>query len=222
VGAGSERLAEQLAATFPRASVARVDPDVLAAAPKDVIEAPSADIYVTTWIGTKEVLRPDVSMVVVLDADALIRRPDFRASERAYQALAEMAEWAGPAETGGRLLIQTTEPAHHAVQAVVRADYGFWLRRELAQRAELGYPPFAELVKVTASGAGSETLIAEAAAVGRAAGARVLGPIRIRSGASAHQILIKARDATEVATGLRPLAARAPSGARLRIDVDPR
>jgi primosomal protein N' (replication factor Y) len=223
VGSGSERLAEQLASSFPRASVTRVDPDVLAGdAPREARQS-EADIYVTTWIGTKDVLRPEVSLVAVLDADALIRRPDFRASERAYQALAEMAEWAGPAAEGGRLFVQTAEPAHHAVQAVARADYSFWLRRELEHRAELGYPPFSELVKITAGGPRAESLIEEAARICRVKGARVLGPIGVRLGAgAARQVLIKAADANPIAEELRPLAAKVAPGDRLQVDVDPR
>jgi primosomal protein N' (replication factor Y) len=72
-----------------------------------------------------------VGLVGVLDADALIRRPDFRAAELAYQALVEMAEWAGPAHEGGRLLIQTDEVGHHALQAIARNDHSFFRREAL-------------------------------------------------------------------------------------------
>ncbi|HEV3472575.1 MAG TPA: hypothetical protein VG408_05140, partial [Actinomycetota bacterium] len=108
VGAGTERLGDQLAKAFPRAKVVRVDPSN-----PQVTAHSDADVYVTTWIGTKPELRPDVSLVGVLDADWLIRRPDFRSSESAYQALVEMAEWAGPASNGGRLVVQSSDPSHH-------------------------------------------------------------------------------------------------------------
>lgn len=223
LGAGTDRLEEQLTKAFPRASVARMDPDVLAKGDPDPHAKP--DIYVTTWVGTKPAIRPDVSLVGVLDADALLRRPDWRAAEDGYQALAAMAEWAGPAAAGGRLVLQTKEPAHHAIQAVSRGDYAFFLRRELEARRELSYPPFSELVKLSARGPRAKELIDEANAVCRAAGARVLGPISVRPPGSDEeelQTLVKCRDALAVAPGLRGILARAPAGSRLRVDVDPR
>ena len=224
VGAGSERLAEQLASMFPRARVRRVDPTVLEGLSDRA--APSfedADIYLTTWIGTKTSLRPDVSLVGVLDADVLIRRPDFRAAERAYQALAEMSEWAGPAERGGRLVVQTAEPGHHALQAIVRADYEFFLERELQHRRELSYPPFTELVKVTVRGPEAEQAMDRVTRAVRIRGARVLGPIRIpRAEETALQILIKAvRSAEVLSADLRSLLVDGTGGARVSIDVDP-
>lgn len=222
MGAGSERLAEQVAAAFPRARVRRVDPEVIDEAPGD-----DCDIYVTTWIGTKPEVRPAVSLVGVLDADALVRKADFRAAENAYHAFSEMAAWAGPAERGGRLVIQSTEPAHHAIQAVVRGDYDFFLERELAHRSELGYPPYSELVKVDAAGPVRDELIRRAAEVCRSHGATVLGPITVRAAGSAGaggerlEILAKCPKAQPVARDLRDILASASRHDRLRVDVDP-
>jgi primosomal protein N' (replication factor Y) len=223
VGAGSERLAGQLGAMFPKATVTRVDADTLVdAEPRPT----AADIYVTTWIGTKPALRPDVSLVAVLDADALIRMPDFRAAENAYRALVEMAEWAGPAAEGGRLLVQTAQPSHHAIQALARADYGFFLERELQQRRDLGYPPFAELVKLRCSGLRYVEVLDEVAELCRGLGAQVLGPIRLRAGAGsdvdAAEVLVKHPDAEQIAECLRGILPKIPTGTRLRVDVDPR
>ncbi|HEX2296175.1 MAG TPA: primosomal protein N' [Actinomycetota bacterium] len=223
LGAGTERLAEQLRKAFPHADVARMDPDVLAEGPPDADAKP--DVYLTTWIGTKPSLRPDVSLVGVLDADAWLRRPDWRAPEDAYQALVAMSEWAGPAAAGGRLFLQTREPSHHAIQAVIRGDYDFFLERELEARRELGYPPYSELVKLSATGAEAPDLMAAAVEVCRSAGARVLGPITTRPPGAAEdelQALVKCRDALEVTPGLRGILARARPGSRLRVDVDPR
>jgi primosomal protein N' (replication factor Y) len=220
MGAGSERIAEQIARAFPRATVARVDPGSIGDE-----SARAADIYVTTWIGTKESLRPEVGLVGVLNADVLIRRPDFRAAETGYQALAEMAEWAGRASEDGRLLIQTSEPGHHALQAIVRADYRFFLDRELPLRQELGYPPFSELIRATALGPRADEVI-RAAADACGDGARVLGPMAARVDGrrdpNARGILAKCADATVVAEGLRDILAAVPAGNRLTIDVDPR
>jgi primosomal protein N' (replication factor Y) len=224
MGAGSQKIADQLRRAFPRAHVARVDPDSLA---DGELPHPEARIYVTTWIGTKEALRPDVRLVGVLDADSLIRRPDFRSAETAYQALWEMAAWAGPGADDGRLLIQTADPGHHAIQAVVRADHAFFVERELEARRELGYPPFSELVRVRAMGDAREGWIGRAAAAASEAGGRVMGPIttRVRSGSGqteAREILVKCLEAQPVAERLRDILASTPVGVRLQVDVDPR
>lgn len=224
LGAGSERLAEQLEASFPRARVVRADPDVLEGATQSDLDAfGDADLYVTTWIGTKPAFRPDVSTVCMLDVDGLIRRPDFRAAERAYQAIVEMVGWAGPASEGGRLVLQTAEASHYVIQAAARGDYGYFLERELEARRELGYPPFSELVRIDAAGPNARALLGSCAGAARSAGARVLGPAEVRRGAEKRlEILIKCADATALAPGLRRIASGAGRGDRLRIDVDPR
>ncbi|MGH2734107.1 MAG: hypothetical protein ACRDKZ_00895, partial [Actinomycetota bacterium] len=214
----------QLGKAFPRARIQRVDPGVDPLAP----EAEPPDIYVTTWVGTKPSLRPPVSLVGVLDADSLLRRPDWRAAEHAYQALAAMAEWAGPAAAGGRLVVQTAEPGHYAVQAVVRGDFSFFLEREVTQRRELGYPPFSELIRATGFGPRRAGLIERVAGVARRAGARVLGPIELRTPTGeaeledALEVLVKCDRAEPVCDELRGILAAVPAGNRVRIDVDPR
>ena len=223
MGGGSERVAEQVARAFPRASVLRMDPETVG----HDTDPGAADIYVTTWIGTKEVLRPDVSLVAVLDADILIRRPDYKAAEGAYHALAAMSAWAGPAGDGGRLLIQTRDPSHHAVQAVVRADHDYFVTRELPYREELSYPPFAELIKVTASGPGSADLVERVRVVARGHRASVLGPVAVRAsegrrGVAGSQLLVKCADASTVAADLRGILPDVGTGNRLHVDVDPR
>lgn len=229
LGRGSERYAEQLARAFPRTPLLRMD---RAGAEQGGHTWSGSGIYVTTWFGTKPELRPPVALVGVLDADALTRRVDFRAAEQAYRALGEMSQWAGPARAGGRLLIQSDDPNHHAIQAVVRGDYSFFLTRELELRRELGYPPFTELVKVSAAGPGAEHLMAAAAEVARGRGARVLGPIEavypqggrssLRGGDHGLQLLFKCPSAQAVALGLRDILPRVPRGTRMRVDVDPR
>jgi primosomal protein N' (replication factor Y) len=226
VGSGSERLAEQLASMFPRARVVRVDPEILESRARE--KAPrfdDSDIYLTTWVGTKPALRPNVTLVGVLDADALIRRPDWQSAERAYHALAEMAEWAGPADSGGRLLIQTSEPRHHAVQAVARADYRFFLEREMESRRELGYPPFSELIKVTVWGPAERAVVDGVRTAAAAHGARVLGPMTVRGPSNrtgARELLLKCRSASAMSAPLRDIVVSASSDTTVRVDTDPR
>lgn len=221
IGSGSQRVAAQLERIFPRSSVARVDPSVVDPRRPDPAVG-DADIYVTTWIGTKPEIRPDVKLVGVLDADWLIRRPDLRSAERAYQALAAMGAWAGPAGAGGRLVVQTAEPNHHSIQAVVRGDHDFFCEREAEQRRELRYPPFSELVKVRASGDRARVVIDEVRA-GLEPNDLVLGPIAVAQsdGPDSLEVLIKTGDAQRVAEMLRGILPEVPRGTRLRVDVDP-
>jgi primosomal protein N' (replication factor Y) len=209
-------LLEQLTKTFPHARVARVDPADPSSVPENV------EVYVTTWIGTKPELRPDVSLVGVLNADWLIRRPDLRSAETAHQALVEMAEWAGPAEDGGRLVIQTSDPGHHAIQAVVRGDYDFFLERELGIRKELMYPPYTELVKLGATGPGSAEVLVSIASNLRSGSVRVLGPVGAAPPGRGSQALLKCDDAHAVAVQLRDILPTIPRGVRISVDVDPR
>jgi primosomal protein N' (replication factor Y) (superfamily II helicase) len=222
LGAGSERLEEQLGKIFPRARVTRMDRqtlDDLAAVP----DHDDADIYVTTWIGTKQVLRPDVDLVVVLDADRMIRRPELRAAEDAFQALNEMAAWAGPASLGGRLVIQTREPTHPALQALVRADTSFFYERELELRRDLDYPPFTQLIKVQANGPAARAIFDRVKAVAEESGVAALGPVEISRGdSSVEEMLLKCPEAQEIARELRVILPDVPKGSTLRIDVDPR
>jgi primosomal protein N' len=216
IGAGSQRYEEQLAKSFPRARVVRADPATIG----DSVSAP--DIYVTTWIGTKESVRPEVDLVAVLDADSLIRRPHFRAAEHAFQALVEMAEWAGPAQAGGRLVIQTDDPSNYVLQALARSDYGYFLERELEQRKELRYPPFSELIRIEASGPEAEAVLQPFATALRDADATVLGPIALqRRGAAVRELLAKCADVELLVDDLRRLVRETPSGTRVVIDVDP-
>jgi primosomal protein N' (replication factor Y) len=135
-----------------------------------------------------------------------------------------MAEWAGPASEGGRLLIQTSEPSHHGLQALVRADHDYFVARELEHRRELGYPPFNELVKVTAFGPARAELLDAVRKIGLDADGVVLGPIHpgARQPTDAAQLLIKCPDARAVADGLRVILPSVPTGNRLSVDVDPR
>ncbi|HEX2241262.1 MAG TPA: hypothetical protein VHJ82_09005, partial [Actinomycetota bacterium] len=219
-----ERVAEKLAAAFPRADVRYVARETLAR----LSQGPPPDIYVTTWIGTKEILRPEVSLVGIINADVLIRRPDWRAAEDAYHALAEMSEWAGSAENGGRLVIQTSDPRHHAVQAIARADFHYFLEREIEHRRELNYPPHKELIRVTARGPQARTLIEKIGAASRVHGAIALGPIPARRGGPGDRVsdgglemLLKCDDAGAVAEGLRDILAGVRGGDSVSVDVDP-
>jgi primosomal protein N' (replication factor Y) len=109
---------------------------------------------------------PDVTLGVVLDADSTLRFPDFRAEERTFALIAQLAGRAGRGPKGGRVLVQTTTPDAAAIVAAARHDADGFLRDELARRRAWGYPPFSDLIRIVTS-----TL--EDAAGARAAAARL-------------------------------------------------
>ena len=91
---------------------------------------------------------PLVTLVGVILADVGLQLPDYRAGERAFQLLTQVAGRAGRSPLGGRVILQTYLPEHYAIQAAGRHDYEGFLRQELAYRRKLGYPPFTRLVRL--------------------------------------------------------------------------
>ena len=153
-GLGTERLEDTLAIAFPGARVARLDRDVGSGKNAQRIlarmSAGEIDVLVGTQMVTKGHDLPLVTLVGVVNADAALSLPDFRASERAFQLMVQVAGRAGRAEHKGRVLIQTYDPDHPAVAFASHHDVDGFLEREMADRRELGYPPFsrAALVRV--------------------------------------------------------------------------
>ncbi len=148
-GLGTEKLEETLNAAFPKAIIARLDRDV--ATGKDVdkvlarVRSREVDILVGTQMVTKGHDLPFVTLVGVINADAALSIPDFRASERAFQLLVQVAGRAGRGDTPGRVLVQTYDPDHHAIKFASRHDVNGFIERELRDRKELAYPPFSRM-----------------------------------------------------------------------------
>jgi primosomal protein N' (replication factor Y) len=155
-GIGTERLEETLSAAFPQARVARLDRDVATGKKIEAVlarvRAREVDILVGTQMVTKGHDLPNVTLVGVINADAALSIPDFRASERAFQLLVQVAGRAGRGDAKGRVIVQTWDPTHPAVMLAARHDVDAFLDRELSDRHELGYPPLtrAALVRVDA------------------------------------------------------------------------
>jgi primosomal protein N' (replication factor Y) len=149
-GLGTEKLEETLQSAFPEARIARLDRDV--ASGKQVekilsrVREREVDILVGTQMVTKGHDLPHVTLVGVINADAALSIPDFRAAERAFQLLVQVAGRAGRGDSPGKVLIQTYDPEHHAIHLAVRHDVMAFFDRELRDRKELGYPPFSRMV----------------------------------------------------------------------------
>jgi primosomal protein N' (replication factor Y) len=153
-GVGTEKLEETLALAFPQARVARLDRDVAGGKKVEQVLARvrqgQVDILVGTQMVTKGHDLPNVTLVGVINADAALSMPDFRAAERTFQLLVQVAGRAGRGDAPGRVVVQTWDPNHPAVSFAARHDVDAFLAREMVARRELGYPPFtrAALVRV--------------------------------------------------------------------------
>ena len=237
-GAGTERIEAELREAL-EAPVFRLDADT--AATKDAIPDLLARFHAAPsglLLGTQMVAKghdfPDVTLGVVLDADSTLRFPDFRAEERTFALVAQLAGRAGRGPEGGRVLVQTTSPDAPAIEAAAQHDAAGFLAGELERRRALRYPPFADLIRVVCSADSPQPVRAAAAQVAETiAGAtgeatEILGPaplFRLR-GRERRQVVVKTteRGAAVRATGDAVEAAARDRGLRdvaYSVDVDP-
>jgi primosomal protein N' (replication factor Y) len=156
-GMGTQQVERLLADRWPAARIARMDVDTTGAkwAHADILDRVGrgeVDVLLGTQMIAKGLDFPNVTLVGVIDADTGINLPDFRASERCFQLLSQVAGRAGRGPKGGRVLIQTRVPAHHAVRCAVTHDYAAFVAEELAGRETPVYPPTVRLANVIASG----------------------------------------------------------------------
>jgi primosomal protein N' (replication factor Y) len=235
-GAGTERLESELSEALD-VPVFRLDADTAGA--KDAVPellarfaaAPSG-LLVGTQMVAKGHDFPDVTLGVVVDADSTLRFPDFRAEERTFALIAQLAGRAGRGPRGGRVLVQTTAPDAPAIAAAARHDTRGFVAGELERRRALDYPPFADLVRIVCSAASAGPPRAAAGeiagAVSGAAGATVLGPaplFRLR-GRHRSQVVVKAHDRAAAVAAVRGAVDRAANRREHRevafsVDVDP-
>jgi primosomal protein N' (replication factor Y) (superfamily II helicase) len=239
-GTGTERLEETVKSLFPRARVARMDRDTVrgrGVAERLLlrVERGEVDILLGTQMIAKGHDFPNVTLVGVVAGDALLGFPDFRAGERTFQLLAQVAGRSGRRATPGEVIVQAFDPDHHAVRAACDHDYEGFAREELRYRRNLHYPPYSALALLVFRDADFEKAGAMAARIAaglRAAGrqdAQILGPApapleRLR-GQWRVQVLIKGAQRAAVQAAVHDATARIEAaGLRpdaVAIDVDP-
>ena len=238
VGVGTEQVEAAVRDLVPGVRVARLDRDAVSGA-ADTAEVLARfarrelDVLVGTQMVTKGHDFPGVTLVGVVLADTALALPDFRAAERTFQLLTQVAGRAGRGGDAGRVLIQTFHPHSPAIAFAVGHDYQGFSDLELGQRRDHGYPPFGRMLaaRVEGSEAGARRTaqaLGEAARPALGPGVLMLGPApaaieRIR-GKSRWHILFKAPDAAalrKVHRALAKVASRPPGGAQVRFDVDP-
>jgi primosomal protein N' (replication factor Y) len=152
-GAGTERVEQEVGLHFPQAKVIRWDSQTSRkkGAHQAILEAfaeGKANMLVGTQILAKGLDLPRVTLVGVVLADAGLNLDDFRAAERTFQLLTQVAGRAGRSPLGGRVILQTFQPEHYAIQAASRHDFDGFYQYEIEQRRKMGYPPFARLVRM--------------------------------------------------------------------------
>jgi primosomal protein N' (replication factor Y) len=155
-GLGTEQVERVTAEAFPQARIARMDVDTTSGkwAHQRIlerVERGEVDILLGTQMIAKGLDFPRVTLVGVVNADVGMHLPDFRASERTFQLLSQVAGRAGRGRLGGEVFIQTSLPDHYAVRAAVTHDYAAFAERELAERESPAYPPWVRLANVVLS-----------------------------------------------------------------------
>jgi len=238
VGVGTEQVEDAVASLVPRARVARLDRDAVSSADDTAaVLARFARREIDVLVGTQMVTKghdfPGVTLVGVVLADTALALPDFRASERTFQLLTQVAGRAGRGAEAGRVLIQTFNPTVRAVACAARHDYAGFAEGELEERQRLGWPPFSRLlaVRVEGSEAGARRAaeaLAHAARPALRGEVAMLGPApaaieRIR-GRTRWHLLFRAptpQALFRVHAATAAVARQPPGGATVRFDMDP-
>ena len=237
LGLGTQRLEEEVRTRLPSARVARLDRDTAQQRghTEKVLRAVREgrlDIVIGTQLIAKGHDFPGVRLVGVVLADIGLHLPDFRAAERTFQLLTQVAGRAGRDRAPGRVIVQTWSPEHYAIRPVAQHDYESFYAEELGYRAALGYPPFGHLafvlVSAVAEGEASGAAARLAEVAEPAPGVDLLGPApaplaRLR-GRHRYQLLIKGGDADAVrdaARRVRDACGALPAGVQASVDLRP-
>ena len=227
LGGGTKRIEAEITALLPNARVARLDrdsadPKLLPQLYKD-LHAGAIDILIGTQMVAKGLDLPDLDTVGVINADTVLHMPDFSSAERTFQLLAQVAGRSGRGAVPGRVFIQTHTPENPTIQAAAADDFWRFADTELAQRRQLGYPPYRFLLKMIFGHAQQATAISQSQAVHdtlkQNPDIKVLGPapaFHERAGGIYHwQIIAKAARRSV----LLEVAASLP--ATWKTDIDP-
>ena len=234
MGVGTEKIVDVAERIWPRAVVRRMDSDSMRrrTALEEILSAFRAgeiDILVGTQMIAKGHDFPNVTVVGIVDADTALNFPDFRAAERTFQLICQVAGRAGRSEKGGHVVIQTHNVDHYAIRYASVYDFEGFAEKELAARRQLGYPPFGKLARVLCTAKDQNKAAAAAEVIADRArkcpDIQVLGPApapieKIKEKWRWH-ILIKAADALAIENAVRLVRAQRVRGAQVIVDVNP-
>lgn len=236
-GSGTEKIEDEIRSIFPDAIIERLDRDVTSksGARSKVLskmKLGQIDILIGTQMITKGHDFPNVSLVGVLDADLSLNFPDFRAAERTFQLITQVAGRAGRSNQIGKVVVQTYMPEHYSIQSAGRHDFFEFCNNELPAREELSYPPFGKIILIKISGTNGAKVgkfaqyLVDKAKKDKALS--ILGPTqapiaRLRN-KYRWQILLKSKNIDVLrrsAEAFIRLSERPPSGIKVAVDVDP-
>ena len=238
-GQGTQRVEETLAEQFPEARILRIDRDTAArkgafAAMRDQVEAREVDILVGTQIVAKGHDFPHLTLVGVIGADQALISPDFRASERLFAQLMQVAGRAGRAQHPGEVLIQTAYPRHPLYQSVLRHDYPGFADAALRERRGADFPPYASQALLRAEARDEAEalgflLAAREAALTMNTGIQLFDPVAALMARVANrhrlQLLVQSSARKRLQQFLKtwlPLLEKLPAkGVKWSLDVDP-
>ena len=240
-GLGTQRLEAEVRARFPNATCLRMDTDTMQGhGSHERALAAFRSGKVSILLGTQMIAKgldfPNVTLVGVINADTALHLPDFRAAERTFHLVTQVAGRTGRGEKGGHVLVQTFNPEHPAIQAAIRHDYAAFAGGELPIRKMLRYPPFSSMIRLVIRGP-SEVIAREFGNLlagrikeslqGEDEGTRVLGPApapfgRLR-GMYRFQIQLQGPDGDRLRAAVRQATAdmKEPEGVQWIADVDP-
>lgn len=236
-GLGTQRVEEAVAKIFSKARVERMDADTTTRKESygrilGAFRAGEIDILLGTQMIAKGLDFPNVTLVGVINADVALHMPDFRAGERTFQLLTQVAGRAGRGDVAGQVIVQTFTPFHPSIQAARRLDYDGFFDQEIEYRRELFYPPFAHLVCMTLRGtkeqdveqAGKRFVQSVAGLLDKRVS--IAGPnpapLARAKGEYRYQILLRARTTRMATDPLRTVLNdfKWPRGVRYALDVD--
>ncbi|MFC4670258.1 primosomal protein N' [Seohaeicola nanhaiensis] len=238
VGPGVERLAEEAAAVFPEARVAVLSSDLFGSARAlkariEEIAAGGADIVIGTQLVAKGHNFPLLTLVGVIDADLGLQGSDLRAAERTFQLMRQVSGRAGRADRAGEAMLQTHQPEHPVIRAILGGDEEAFWRAEAREREQAGVPPYGRMAGIILSGTDVAQVFDLGNALARAdgplrqIGARVFGPApapiaRVR-GRHRVRLLVKAAKGSPLQDALARWIAsfRLKGDLRLAVDIDP-
>jgi primosomal protein N' (replication factor Y) len=242
LGVGTERIEAEVADAFPHARLARLDRDAASSAEKlTEMLASFARRELDILVGTQMVAKghdfPGVTLVCVVMADSALTLPDFRAGERTFHLLTQVAGRAGRGKDPGRVLVQSYNPEAAPIALMLQNDFARFSEEELRRRKQLAWPPTTRMVVIRIDGESPDLTIRTAKQLARVTerhlpppsqGVRMLGPAlapiaRIK-GKTRWQLVLKAPSHAAMARTLDAIEAslvEVPSSVRVVIDVDP-
>ena len=239
-GVGTQKLEKEIEVLFPSARLQRMDSDTTArkGAQEKILaalEKKEIDILIGTQMITKGHDFPFITLVGVISADTSLNIPDFRASERTFQMLTQVAGRGGRGDAPGRVIIQTFNPEHYALKHAQSHDYKSFYAEEIEYRKALQYPPFGRIINVRLSSIKKEALMERANLIGKQAkklaacfggDSEIIGPAesplaKIR-GRFRYQMLIKGKDVNALHQIARELLEKhTDSTVKITVDIDP-